>query len=70
MPNTIKTFRDSDPPWMNDDVKNKVKLKHKLYHYFSRHKTSKEDFAMLEDFRNEIDNPISKSKKEYQKKTK
>ena len=51
MPNTIKTIRDSDPPWMNDDNKNKVKLKHKLYHYFSRHKTSKEDFAMLEDFR-------------------
>ena len=55
---------------MNDDIENKVKLKHKLYYYFLRHKTNKEDFAMLEDLRNEIDNPISKSKKEYQQKIK
>ena len=24
IPNKIKTFRDSDPPWMNDDIKNKI----------------------------------------------
>ena len=30
IPDKIKTFRDSDPPWINDDIKNKVKLKHKL----------------------------------------
>ena len=23
IPNKIKTFRDSDPPWMNDDIKTK-----------------------------------------------
>ena len=31
--NKIKTFRDSDPPWMNDDIKSKVKLKHRLYDF-------------------------------------
>ena len=30
IPNNIKTFRDSDPPWMNDDINNKLTLKHKL----------------------------------------
>ena len=63
--NKIKTFRDSDPPWMNDDIKNKVKLKHKLYHHYLRNQRSNEDFAKLEYLRNEIDNLISKSKKEY-----
>ena len=24
IPNKIKTFRDSDPPWINDDIKSKV----------------------------------------------
>ena len=32
--NKIKDFRNSDPSWMNDDIKNKTKLKHKLYHRY------------------------------------
>ena len=32
--NKIKAFRNSDPSWMNDDIKNKTKLKHKLYHRY------------------------------------
>ena len=60
----IKTFRDSDPPWINDDIKSKIKLKHKLYHRYLRHKRNKEVFVNVEHLRNEIDNLISKSKKE------
>ena len=67
IPNKIKTFRDSDPPWINDDIKSKIKLKHKLYHRYLRHKRNKEDFAKVEHLRNEICNLISKSKKEYNK---
>ena len=70
IPNKIKTFRGSDPPWMNDDIKSKVKLKHKLFHGYLRHKRNNEDFAKLEHIRNEIDNLISKSKKKYQKEAK
>ena len=58
--NKIKTFRDSDPPWMNDDTNGKIKLKHKLYHRYLVHKKNSEDFAKLEYLRNEIDNLISK----------
>ena len=65
IPNKIKTFRDSDPPWINDDIKSKIKLKHKLYHRYLRHKRNKEDFAKVEHLCNEIDNLIFKSKKEY-----
>ena len=65
IPNKIKNFRDSDPPWINDDINSKIKLKHKLYHRYVRHKRNNEDFAKLEHLHNEIDNLISKSKKEY-----
>ena len=65
IPNKIKTFRDSRTPWVNDDIKNKVKLKHNLYHRYLRHNRNNKDFAKLEDLRNDIDNLISKSKKEY-----
>ena len=65
IPSKIKTFRESDPPWTNDDIKSKIKLKHKLYHRHLRHKRKNEDFAKLEHLRNEIHNLISKSKNEY-----
>ena len=61
IPNKIKTFRDSDSPWMNDDIKSKIKLQHKFYHNYLTHKSNHEDFAKLEYLRNEIDNLISKS---------
>ena len=68
IPNQIKIFRGT--PWMNDDIKNKVKLKHKLCHCYLRYKRNNEEFAKLEDLRNEIDDLISKSKSEYQQKAK
>ena len=63
IPNKVKTC-DSDPPWMNDDIKSKSKLKHKLYQRYLRHKRNNEDFAKLEYLRNETDNLIYKSKKQ------
>ena len=50
---------------MNEYIKNKIKLKHKLYHHYLRHKSNNEDFVKLEYLRNEIDNLLSKSSKEY-----
>ena len=64
IPNKMKTFRDSDPPWMNDDIKNKIKFKHKLDYRYLRHKRINENVAKLEDPHNEIDNLISKFKKQ------
>ena len=49
---------------MNNDIKSKVKLKHKLQYRYLRHKTTNEGFAKLEYLHNDIDNLISKSKKE------
>ena len=57
----MKTFRDSDLPWVNDDIKNKVKFNHKFYQRYLRHKRNNKNFARPEDLRNEIDNLICKS---------
>ena len=65
IPNKTKTFRESNPLWLNDDIKNKVNLKHKPYHRYLKHQKNNEDFAKLEGLQNEIDNLISKSKNEY-----
>ena len=31
VPNKLVTFDDSNPPWMNDFIKNKIKWKHQIY---------------------------------------
>ena len=37
IPNRIKTFKDSDPPWMTKDIKSKIKLKNTFYRQFYSH---------------------------------
>ena len=49
-------LRDSDLPWINDDIKNKVKLKLNMYHRCFSHKRNSKDFAKLEGLHNEINN--------------
>ena len=31
VPNKLVTFGDSNPPWMNEFIKNKIKWKHQIY---------------------------------------
>ena len=37
IPNITITFTDSAPPWMIEDIKNKIKLKNKFYLQYMRH---------------------------------
>ena len=65
MPNRTKTFTDSDPPWMTEDIQNKLKLKNDFYRQCMRHQTQIISLVKAEDLRNEISNLITKSKKKY-----
>ena len=65
IPDRIKTFRDSDNLWMNDEFKNKVQLKHKFCKRYLINQKNNEDFVKARRSRIGIDNLISKSKKEY-----
>ena len=59
--NKIKAFRDSDTPWMVDDIKSK-----NCTNVTEEHQRNKENFTKLEeDLCIETDNLISKSKREY-----
>ena len=57
IPNKINTFSDTDPPWRYDDIKDKVKWEHKLYHRYLKNQWNNKDFTKL-DLRNKIDNLI------------
>ena len=36
VPSKCVTFDDSDPPWMNDYIKNKIKWKHQIYKIYQK----------------------------------
>ena len=65
IPNRTKTFTDGDPPWMTEDIKNKIKLKNNLYRQYMKHQTQISSLLNVEDLRIEIGNLITKSKEKY-----
>ena len=65
IPRRAKIFIDSDPPWMTEDIKNKIKLKNNLYRQCMKHQTQVSSLLKVEDFRIEISNLITKSKEKY-----
>ena len=65
IPNRTKTFTYSDPPWMTEDIKNKIKLKNNLYCQCMKHQTQISSFLKVEDLCIEITNLIIKSKEKY-----
>ena len=64
VPNRTKTFTDSDPPWMTEDIKNKIKLNNNLYRQYKKHQTKISSLLKV-DLRIEISNLITKSKEKY-----
>ena len=65
IPNRTKTFTGSDPPWMTEDIKNKIKLNNNLYRQYMKHQTKISSFLKVQDLRIEISNLITKSKEKY-----
>ena len=65
IPSRTKTFTDSYPTWMTENIRNKIKLRKKFYCQYMSHQTQIRSFLKVEDLRNEISNPITKSKEIY-----
>ena len=63
--NRTKTFTGSDPPWMTEDIKNKIKLKNTFYRQYMRHEMQISSLLKVRNLRNEISNLITKSKEKY-----
>ena len=51
IPSRTKTFTDSDPPWMTEDVKNKIKLKNNLNRQCMKHQTQISSLLKVEDLK-------------------
>ena len=46
-PNKLVTFDDTDPPWMNDFVKSKIKWENQLYMIHTKNGYKYNDYLQL-----------------------
>ena len=65
VPNKVITCDDRDPPWINDNIKNKIKWKNSMYKNYKRNGKKTEDCELLVKAVSEVSQLIEKSKDEY-----
>ena len=65
VPNKVITCDDRDPPWINDNIKNKIKWKNSMYKNYKRIGKKTEDYQFLVKAVSEVFQLIEKCKDEY-----
>ena len=65
VPNEIKTFRPSDPPWYNKDIRYGLKKYNKLYKKFKENGFTEQDKEMVENTKIQISTMILDAKEKY-----
>ena len=65
VPNEIKTFRPSDPPWYNKDIRYGLKKYNKLYKKFKENGFTEQDEEMVENTKIQISTMILDAKEKY-----
>ena len=63
--NKVITCHDRDPPWINDNIKNKIKWKSRMYKNYKRNGKKTEDYELLTKAVSDVSQLIVKSKDEY-----
>ena len=56
---------DSDPPWMSDFIKNKIKWKHQIYKIYQKNGHKNSDYFKLQEATSVVSELISRCKEEY-----
>ena len=65
VPNKLVTFDDSDPPWMNDYIKNKIKWKHQIYKIYQNNGHKDSAYFKLQEVASVVSKLVSRRKEEY-----
>ena len=65
IPNKVLTFNDSDPPWVNDQIKRLIKLKNDLLVLYLQNGKKHAEYLMLQDASQQISDLIQSSRDEY-----
>ena len=67
VPNKYITIDDKDPVWMNETIKNKMKVRNNLFKQYIQNGRFENDFTLIERLGNELSDLISQTKALYYK---
>ena len=65
MPNEWITIDDKDPPWMNDEIKNKINNTNTFYQQLKKYKINLTNLDLVNKLTSELFSIISQRKDEY-----
>ena len=65
IPHKIITFNDSDPPWINEEIKSKIQLKNQYYMHYVRNGRNATDYINLKRYTNDLSNLITERKNQH-----
>ena len=65
IPNKLININDKDPPWMNDEVKNKIKKRSIFYQQLKKYKLNLTEFDAMSELTSELSSIISQRREEY-----
>ena len=65
VPNKYITFDNKDPVWMNETIKNKMKVRNDLFKQYIQNGRFESDFILIESGENELSDLISQTKALY-----
>ena len=54
IPNKLITIDDEDPPWMNDEIKNKIKKRDIFCQQLKKYKLNLTDFDVMNELTSEL----------------
>ena len=65
IPNKVTTCDERDPPWINDNIKNKIRCTNNMCKNYKRNGEKTDDYKLLTKFVSEVYQLIEKCKDEY-----
>ena len=65
IPNKWITIDDKDPPWMNDEIRNKMNYRNNFYKQLKKYRLNLTNFDVMNELISELSSIISQRKNEY-----
>ena len=63
--NKLITINDKDPPWMNDEIKNKIQKRDIFYQQLKKYKLNLTEFDVMSELTLDFSSIISQRREEY-----
>ena len=65
IPNKIVTVDDSNPPWVNEQIKSLIRMKNQMFRLYVQNGKKQNDYILLQNANHQLSDLLNLSKKKY-----